>query len=76
MGTDPGAAFDADAFPDALFTPSWSFYPGFASADIRTPAPAERPGTTTEFVGKGIGTGPRVTGNPAPYPVGVLSTVL
>lgn len=66
MGTAPDAVFDAGALPDAHYTISWSLYPDLARVDMRTPAPADRPGTTTEFVGKGIGTGPRVTVIPAP----------
>lgn len=66
MGTDPVVVFDADALPDAHYTISWSFYPDFARAGMTTPAPADRPGTTTEFVDKGIDTGPRVTVTPAP----------
>ncbi len=76
----PGVVLDVvivlATLPGIYQTTSWSYYPGHARVVIRTPAPAVTPGTTSEFVGKGIETDPRVTGNPAPYPVGVLSAVL
>lgn len=62
----PVVEFDRVILPEVFYTITWSFYPGFALVTMSTPAPAPTPGTTIEFVGKGIVTEPRVTVTPAP----------